>query len=85
MFIVLQNTMTQRLFSAFLLLGPTTAPREREEAINVLFYVWQKDRLTGRKTQDAYNDVQKACSTLFLSVPIAMPCEFVAVVLEMAA
>ena len=52
----------------------------KHDVIDVLLYF----RFTGRRRQEAYNEAQKACATLFLSVPIATLCGFVAVAQEMA-
>ena len=49
---------------------------------DVLYFTF-KDRLTRRKRKEAYNDVQKACYTRVLSVPMVTQCECVTVVREM--
>ena len=82
--LVLQSTMSQRSLSLFFSSLVQPPPRaKREDVINALLYFRFKDRVTGRKRQEAYNDAQKACATLFLSVPIATLCKFVAVAQEM--
>ena len=52
---------------------------KREDVIDALLYFRFKDRITGHKRQEAYNEAQKACATLFSSVPMATLCKFVAV------
>uniref|UniRef100_A0A7S4G102 Uncharacterized protein n=1 Tax=Eutreptiella gymnastica TaxID=73025 RepID=A0A7S4G102_9EUGL len=48
------------------------SPRaKREDVIDTLLQFRFKDRITGRKRQEAYNEAQKACATFFLSVPMA--------------
>ena len=82
--LVLQSTMSQRSLSSFFSSPVQPPPRaKREDVINALLYFRFKDRITGRKRQEAYNDAQKACATLFLSVPIATLCNFVAVAQQM--
>ena len=82
--LVLQSTMSQCSLSSFFSSPVQPPPRaKREDVINALLYFRFKDRITGRKRQEAYNDAQKACATLFLSVPIATLCKFVAVAQQM--
>ena len=82
--LVLQRTMSQRSLSSFFSSPVQPPPRaKREDVINTLLYFRFKDRITGRKRQEAYDDAQKACATLFLSVPIATLCKFVAVAQQM--
>ena len=82
--LVLQSTMSQRSLSSFFSSPVQPPPRaKREDVINALLYFRFKDRITGRKRQEAYNDAQKACATLFLSVPIATRCKSVAVAQQM--
>ena len=88
MFFVLQIAMTQR--SLLVYFGSPAAnvqlpPRaKREDRTAVLIYFRVNDRITDQKRQEAYNEAQKACATLFFSVPTAPLCEFVAVAQEMA-
>ena len=71
-FLVLQITMTQRSLSVYFRSPVQPLPRaKRKDLIDSLFYFRFKDRITGRKRQEAYNEAQKACATLFLSVPMA--------------
>ena len=82
--LVLQSTMSQRSLSSFFSFPVQPPPRaKREDVINALLYYRFKDRITGRKQQEAYNDAQKACATLVLSLPIATLCNFVAVAQQM--
>ena len=55
-----------------------------EDMIDALLYFRFKDRITSQKRKEAYDEAQKACATLFLSVPMATLCELVAVAQEMA-
>ena len=55
---------------------------KREDVMDKRFYFRFKDRLTRRKRQKAYYGVQKACSTLFLGVPMATLREVAAVAQE---
>ena len=71
-FLVLQITMTQRSLSVYFRSPLQPSPRaKRKDVIDALLYFRLKDRITGRKRQEAYNEAQKACATLFLSVPTA--------------
>ena len=71
-FLVLQITMTQRSLSVYFCSPVQPSPRaKRKDVIDVLLYFRFKDRITGWKRQEAYNEAQKACATLFLSVPMA--------------
>ena len=71
-FLVLQITMTQRSLSVYFCSPVQPSPRaKRKDVIDALLYFRFKDRITGRKRQEAYNEAQKACATLFLSVPMA--------------
>ena len=61
------------------------SPSAKHKAvIDALLCFTFKHRTTSRKRQEAYNEAQKACPTLFLSVPMATLCEFVAVAQKMA-
>ena len=71
-FLVLQITMTQRSLSVYFCSPVQLSPRAKhKDVIDALLYFRFKDRITGRKRQEAYNEAQKACATLFLSVPMA--------------
>ena len=71
-FLVLQITMTQRSLSVYFCSPVQPSPlAKRKDVIDALLYFRFKDRITGRKRQEAYNEAQKACVTLFLSVPMA--------------
>ena len=50
---------------------PPLSRAKREDAIDALLYFRFKDRITGPKRQKVYNEAQKACATIFLSVPMA--------------
>ena len=82
--LVLQSTMSPRSLSSFFSSPVQPPPRaKREDLINAVLYFRFKDRITGRKRQEAYNEAQKACATLFLSVPMATLCKFVAMAQQM--
>ena len=84
-YLVLQTTMPQRLLSVYFSFPVQPSPRaKREEIIDALLHFRFTDRTTSRKRQEAYNEAQKACTTSFLSVPMATLCEFVAVAQKMA-
>ena len=84
-YLVLQTTMPQRSLSVYFSSPVQPSPRaKREDVIDALLYFRFTDRTTSRKRQEAYNEAQKACATLFLSVPMATLCEFVAVAQKMA-
>ena len=84
-YLVFQTTMSQRSLSVYFSSPVPPLPRaKREDVIDALLYFRFKDRITGHKRQKAYKEAQKACATLFLSVPMATPCEFVAVAQKMA-
>ena len=71
-YLVLQTTMPQRSLSVYFSFPVQPSPRaKREDVIDALLYFRFKDRITGRKRQEAYNKAQKACAILFLSVPMA--------------
>ena len=71
-YLVLQTTLPQRLLSVYFSSPVQLSPRaKREDVIDTLLQFRFKDRITGRKRQEAYNEAQKACATLFLSVPMA--------------
>ena len=71
-FLVLQITMTQCSLSVYFCSPVQPSPRaKRKDVIDALLYFRFKDRITGRKRQEACNEAQKACATLFLSVPMA--------------
>ena len=71
-FLVLQITMTQRSLSVYFRSPVQPSPcAKRKDVIDALLYFRFKDRITGRERQEAYNEAQKACATLFLSVPMA--------------
>ena len=59
-------------------------PRAKREDDDVLLSFRFKDNITGRQKQQAYNEAQRACTTLFLSVPMATLCNFVVVAQKMA-
>ena len=83
--LVFQTTMPQRSLSVYFRAPvPPLLCAKREDVIDALLYFRFKDRITGHKRQKAYNEAQKACATLFLSVPMATLCEFVAVAQKMA-
>ena len=74
----------QRSMSVYFSPPVPPLPRaKREDVIDALLYFRFKDRITGHTRQKAYNEAQKACATLFLSVPMAALCEFVAVAQKM--
>ena len=80
MFMVLQMTVSQCSLAAYFGSLVQLLPRVKcKEEIAALLYFRLEDRLTRRKRQEAYNDVQKACYTLFLSVSMAKECECVTV------
>ena len=85
-FIVVQIAMTQcsvfEYFRSLIWLPPCA---KSEDVINILLSFRVNDGPTRQKRQEAYNDAQKACSTLSLSVPMATLCEFVTGAREMAA
>ena len=84
-YLVLQTTMPQRSLSVDFSSPVQQSPRaKREDEIDVLLCFQFADRTASEKGQEAYNEAQKACATLFLSVPMATPCEFVAVAQKMA-
>ena len=58
--------MTQHLLSVCFC-SPVQPPphAKREDVIDALFCFRFKDRITVWKRQDAYNEAQKACATLF--------------------
>ena len=55
-----------------------------KDVIDMLLYFRFKDKLTRWQSQEKSNTAQKACSTLFLSVPMATLCQYVTVAWEMA-
>ena len=70
--LVLQTTMPQRSLPVYFSSPVQLSPRaKREDVIDALLYFRFKDRITSRKRQEAYNEAQKACATLVLSVPMA--------------
>ena len=78
MLIVLRITITQCSLSVYFCPLVLPLPHvKHEDVIDMPLYVTFEDRLTRRKRQEAHHDVQKACSTLFLSVPMAPLCEVV--------
>ena len=84
-YLVFQTTMPQRSLSVYFSSPVPPLPRaKREDVIDALLYFRFKDRITGHKRQKAHNEAQKACATLFLSVPMAALCEVVAVAQKMA-
>ena len=84
-YLVLQTTMPQRSLSMYFSSPVQPSPcAKREDVIDALLYFRFKDRTTSRERQEAYNEAQKACATLFLSVPMATLCDFVAVAQKMA-
>ena len=84
-YLVFQTTMPQRLLSVYFSSPVSPLPRaKREDVIDALLYFRFKDRITGHKRQKAHNEAQKACTRLFLSVPMAILCEVVAVAQKMA-
>ena len=71
-FLVLQITMTQRSLLVYFHSPVQPSPHaKRKDVIDALLYFRFRDRITGRKRQQAYNEAQKACATLFFSVPMA--------------
>ena len=85
MYLVFQTTMPQRSLSVYFSSPVPPLPHTKhEDVIDALLYFTFKDRITDHKRQKAYNEAQKACATLFLSVPMATLCEFVAVAQKMA-
>ena len=50
---------------------------KRDDVITTILYFPFQDGWSGKKRQEAYNAAQKACSTLFLTTPMATLCEFV--------
>ena len=50
---------------------------KRDDVLTTILYFRFQDRWSGKKRQEVYNAAQKACSTLFLSTPVATLCEFV--------
>ena len=71
-YLVLQTTMPQHSLSVYFRSPVRPLPRtKREDVIDALLHFRFKDRITGRKRQEAYNEAQKACATLFLSTPMA--------------
>ena len=71
-FLVLQIAMIQRSLSVYFCFPVQPSPHaKRKDVIDALLYFRFKDRITGRKRREAYNEAQKACATLFLSVPMA--------------
>ena len=84
-YLVFQTTLPQHSLSVYFSSPVPPLPRaKREDVIDALLYFRFNDRITGHKGQKAYNEAQKACATLFLSVPMATLCEFVAVAQKMA-
>ena len=84
-YLVLQTTMPQRSFLVYFSSPVQPSPcAKRQDVIDALLYFRFKDRTTSRKRQEAYNEAQKACATLFLSVPMATLCEFEAVAQKIA-
>ena len=77
--------MTQHSLSAYFR-SPVQLPpsAKREDVIDALLYFRFKHGITGWKRQAAYNEARKAHATLFLSMPMATLCEFVAAAQEMA-
>ena len=71
-YLVFQTTMPQRSLSVYFSSPvPPLLRAKREDVIDTLLYFRFKDRITGHKRQKAYKEAQKACATLFLSVPMA--------------
>ena len=71
-YLVLQTTMPQRSLSVYFSSPVQSSPRaKREDVIDALLYFRFKDKITGWKRPKAYNEAQKACATLFWSVPMA--------------
>ena len=65
-FLVLQIAMIQRSLSVYFCFPVQPSPRaKRKDVIDALLYFRFKDRITGRKRREAYNEAQKACATLF--------------------
>ena len=86
MYLALQTTMPQRSLSVYFSSPVQPSSRaKREDVIDALLYFRLNYRTTSsEKRQEAYNEAQKACATLFLSVPMATLCEFVPVAQKMA-
>ena len=83
--LVFQATMPQRSLSVYFSSPVPPLPRAKhEDLIDALLYFRFKDRITGQQRQKAYNEAQKARATLFLSIPMATLCEFVAVAQKIA-
>ena len=84
-YLVLQTTIPQHLLSVYFSSPVQPSPHaKRKDVIDTLLCFRFTDRTTSQKPQEAYNEAQKACATLFLSVPMATLCEFVAVAQKMA-
>ena len=84
-YLILQTTMSQCSLSVYFSSPVPPLPHaKRKDVIDVLLYFRFNDRITGHKRQQAYNEAQKACATLFLSVPMATLCKLVAVAQKMA-
>ena len=84
-YLVFQTTMPQRSLSVyFSSLVPLLPGTKCEDVFDALLHFGFKDRITGHKRQKAYNEAQKARAKLFLSVPMATLCDFVAVAQKMA-
>ena len=70
--LVIQTTMPQCSLSVYFSSPVPPLPRAKhEDPIDMLLYFRFKDRITGPKRQEAYNKAQKACATIFLSMPMA--------------
>ena len=71
-YVVLQTTMPQSSLSVCF-----SSPVQPSSCavvvvvVDALLYFRFNDRITSWKTQEAYNEAQKACATLFLSIPMA--------------
>ena len=67
------DTMSQHPISAFFSTPVQPCPRAKhDDDVNTILYFRFQDRWTGKKRQEAYNVVQKACSTLIL-IPNLIP------------
>ena len=83
--IVLQVTIPQCSLAEYFGSGVQPPPRVKcKDVINALLCFRVQARRTGRKRQEAGNDVQKRVANFFLSVPMATRCECVTVVRGMA-
>ena len=75
-YLVFQTAMPQRSLSVYFSSPVPLLPRaKREDVIDALLYFRFKVRITSHKRQKAYNEAQKACATLFLSIPMATLCD----------